>query len=56
MVVKTQPGSADGQGFYWYETFGTTAGANAIEGQGKSLWVSCHSAGRDFVLIPYPLR
>jgi hypothetical protein len=56
VLVKTQPASAAGQGYYWYETFGTTPGASSIEGQGKALCVDCHSGGKDFVLIPYPLR
>jgi hypothetical protein len=56
VLVKTQPTSANGQGFYWYEAFGTAAGASNIEGQGKQLCVNCHSAGTDYVRIPYPLR
>lgn len=56
VMVKTQAASANGQGFYWYETFGTQAGANAIEGQGKPLCVDCHAAGKDHVLIPFPLH
>lgn len=56
VLVKTQASSASGQGFYWYETFGTTPGASTIEGQGKALCVGCHSGGKDFVLTPYPLR
>jgi len=55
--VKTQAASAGGAGWYWYEVFGTQPGASTIEGQNKSLCTNCHAAGgRDFVLIPYPLR
>lgn len=55
--VKTQATSAGGAGWYWYEAFGTQPGASTIEGQNKSLCTNCHaSGGRDFVLIPYPLR
>lgn len=54
--VKTQASSASGQGYYWYESFGVTPGASTIEGQGVALCVNCHSAGKDYVLIPYPLR
>ena len=57
VLIKTQPSSAAGQGFYWYEVFGTQAGANNLEGQGKALCVDCHGAGgKDFVLIRHPLR
>lgn len=54
--VKTQASSSAGQGYYWYESFGAGPGASNLEGQGKGLCVSCHAAGNDFILIPYPLR
>ena len=54
--VKTQAASTSGQGWYWYEAFGTAAGASTIDGQGKQLCVDCHAGGKDYVLIPYPLR
>jgi len=53
--IKTDPASANGQGWYWYETFSTQPGASSIEGQGKALCVGCHSGGRDYVLTPSPL-
>lgn len=56
VMIKTQPESAAGAGFYWYEVFGTEPGASAIEGQGKGLCVDCHAGGRDFFLTPFPLR
>jgi hypothetical protein len=55
VAVKTQAGGA-GAGYYWYESFGVAAGASTIEGQGKALCVDCHKAGKDFILIPHPLR
>jgi hypothetical protein len=54
--VKTQASSAAGQGYYWYETFGKAATSGHSDGQGEAICVNCHSAGNDFVLIPYPLR
>jgi hypothetical protein len=54
--VKTQDDSAKGAGWYWYETFSTTSGAGALEGQGKSLCVNCHVGGADYVLVPFPLK
>jgi len=54
--VKTQAASAGGAGWYWYESFGTGPGANRIEGQNEALCTNCHAAGRDYVLIPYPLQ
>jgi hypothetical protein len=56
VLVKTQASSANGQGYYWYEAFGIGPGASNLEGQGKTLCVNCHSAGTDYVRIPYPLR
>ncbi len=55
--VKTSGASDGGRGWYWYEAFDTNATpSSTIEGQGKPLCSSCHAAGRDFVLVPHPLR
>lgn len=54
--VKTQATSDGGRGWYWYEVFGTQPGANTIEGQNEAICTNCHKAGKDFVLVPYPLR
>lgn len=57
VLIKTQASTASGAGYYWYEVFGTQAGASTIEGQGKTLCVNCHGAGgKDYILIRYPLR
>ena len=56
VLVKNEPSSAAGQGFYWYELIGTTPGSTRYEGQGSTVCTGCHSGGTDFVLVPYPLR
>ena len=55
--VKLAADSADGDGWYWYETFTTDAGGSAdYQGVGLDLCTDCHGAGEDYVLIPYPLQ
>jgi hypothetical protein len=55
--VKTQVESADGDGWYWYETFSTADDADAAaDGKGVGLCTGCHAGGTDYVTIPYPLR
>jgi hypothetical protein len=55
--VKTQAESADGDGWYWYETFSTADNASAVaDGNGVGLCTGCHAGGLDYVTIPYPLR
>jgi hypothetical protein len=55
--VKSRASSDGGEGWYWYEVFSTAPGATgAIEGQGNALCSNCHAAGKDFVLVDYPLR
>jgi hypothetical protein len=54
--VKTQPDSAGGQGWYWYEVFSTTDGSRPISGPGHPVCTGCHSEGIDYVRIPYPLQ
>jgi hypothetical protein len=58
VMQKTEDTSNGGAGWYWYEVFSTEPGStNTIEGQGKTLCVSCHSGSpRDFVLAPFPLQ
>jgi len=55
--IKTQPDSASGQGWYWYEILGTTADSRVVaDGNGVALCFGCHTPGNDFVLIPHPLQ
>ena len=54
--VKTQTDSAGGQGWYWYEVFSTTDGANPIAGNGHPGCTGCHALGADHVRIPFPLQ
>ena len=54
--VKTQDTSDAGKGWYWYEVFDVSPGASAIGGQGSSTCTGCHSSGKDFVRVPYPLK
>jgi hypothetical protein len=55
--VKTQAESDEGNGWYWYEVYSTTDGSGPLaDANGAALCTGCHSSGRDFVRIPYPLR
>lgn len=55
--VKTQADSAAGQGWYWYEMLGTNPDSNVVaDGNGVPLCFGCHTPGKDFVLIPHPLK
>ena len=54
--IKTEAQSNGGKGWYWYEVFDTTPTATPIQGQGLSGCFGCHSDGRDYVKIPYPLQ
>jgi hypothetical protein len=55
--VKTQEESDEGNGWYWYEVFSTTDGSRPLAGgNGVALCTGCHSSGRDFVRIAYPLK
>jgi len=55
--LKTQDASDEGKGWYWYEIFSTAPRASgAIEGQGRPGCAGCHSGGKDFVQIPFPLK
>jgi len=53
VMVKLQAESDRGRGWYWYETFGS---GPPLEGVGIGVCTGCHSAGRDFVRIPFPLQ
>ncbi len=55
--VKTTDDSDGGKGWYWYEILGTTSSGNVVaQANGERLCVSCHTPGRDFVLIAHPLK
>ncbi len=52
VMLKVQDDSDDGRGWYWYETFNGSGGG----GIGDPVCTGCHSEGRDFVRIPFPLQ
>lgn len=52
VMVKLQDESDLGDGWYWLETFGSFTGG----GVGNPGCTGCHAAGKDFVLIPFPLQ
>jgi hypothetical protein len=52
VMLKVQDDSDDGRGWYWYETFNGSGGG----GVGDPVCTGCHSVGRDFVRIPFPLQ
>jgi hypothetical protein len=54
--VKTQASSDQGKGWYWYEVFDAAPGARGTEGQGNATCTGCHSRGKDYVRVPYPLQ
>ena len=55
--VKTSADSDGGKGWYWYEILGATdSGKVVAKANGVPLCFGCHSTGRDFVLIPHPLK
>ena len=57
VMVKTQADSADGQGWFWYETTNVNDPADIVAaGNGVPLCFGCHSLGKDFVLTGYPLQ
>ncbi len=53
VMVKLQADSDGGQGWYWLEDFGS---GRPIEGIGHPTCTGCHSLGRDYVRIPFPLQ
>ncbi len=55
--IKTEADSAAGKGWYWYEILGTDKTGNVVAAaNGVPLCFGCHTPGKDFVLIPYPLK
>ena len=57
VTVKTDADSAGGEGWFWYEILGTTDGSRVVaDSNGVPLCFGCHALGRDFVLIPHPLK
>ncbi len=54
--IKVDKDTAGGKGWYSYEVFSTTNGANpAVDGKGVPLCVGCHKGGKDFILSKWPL-
>lgn len=55
--VKTQADSDTGKGWFWYEILGTSPDSRIVAAQnGVPLCFGCHLPGKDFVLIPHPLK
>lgn len=52
VMLKIQADSNLGRGWYWYETFNGSGGG----GIGDPVCTGCHSTGKDFVRIPFPLQ
>jgi hypothetical protein len=52
VIVKVAAESDGGRGWYWYEGFGSVR----VAGVGVSGCSGCHSLGRDYVRIPFPLQ
>ncbi len=53
VAIKTDAASSFGTNWYWYEKFEDRVVA---DGKGVLLCRSCHIAGRDYVLTPWPLK
>ena len=51
--LKLDGTSAGGSRWYWFEYFDGQVVADA---RGTPLCAGCHAAGRDFVLVPWPLH
>lgn len=51
--IKTEPTSAAGANWYWYEKF---EARDIADGKGILLCRGCHITGRDYVLTPWPLK
>jgi hypothetical protein len=53
--VKVQDDSASGDGWYWYEVFGTDVDSEAVvDGTGAGGCTGCHGRGTDFVRAALP--
>jgi len=56
VMVKTGATSS-GKNWYFYEVLSTTSSANPVaDGNGVGLCAGCHSAGKDYIRIGYPLK
>ena len=56
-MVKTQNDDEDGSSWYWYEVTSTTDPTKIVaEGINAGFCAGCHSIGKDFVRIGYPLK
>ena len=53
VAIKTASESDGGSNWYWYEFF---EDRTVRDGKGVPLCSGCHSAGRDYVLTPWPLN
>ncbi len=53
VAVKLQAASALGEGWHWYERY---QGSTYADAAGAGLCTGCHSAGKDFILTPSPLK
>lgn len=57
LMRKTGPSGIVGEGWFWYEIFGTTAAAEpTVSGPGVRDCVGCHAHAVDFVHSPATLR
>lgn len=54
--VKVESSSAGGNGWYWFEIYGTTNPSKALAGRGLPGCTGCHSLGKDYFRSLYPLR
>ncbi|PCC74163.1 hypothetical protein SAMN02745121_07987 [Nannocystis exedens] len=55
VMLKLRASGPGGEGWLWYEQFGTDAGAKRlVAGTGERGCVGCHDAGIDFVHPPEP--
>ncbi len=54
VMVKTQPASDGGRGWYWYENLNTTTNTPVAASNGSGLCQGCHSAGTDFIRTRFP--
>lgn len=52
VMVKLADDSDGGRNWYWYEYFGS---GDPFSGTGLGVCTGCHSTGRDYVRIPFPL-
>lgn len=57
VAIKLEDASRGGAGWYWHEVFSTSpTAAPDYGGVGLTLCTSCHGAGHDYVMTPFPLR